>query len=270
MNIRELKKYTSFIKVTSILILNLSFMIIFCLPNFSSDTNSKENKDTVIQRVETQPSDIPVFNAPVCLLVGLNSTELAYKEISSLAGFELFSVPYRTDIKTLVDQINPTQVIIKHPSGFVGLYSTDGQLVRGVQIVRNNDFANGQGTPPSIIQPTEADPMYENVFYPGSVTGALPHGGLGYTTPPKGRGTARHLLKIATLLSLKPFQYPGYFRAFQTYNKEKLFPALFLPQLPTVIGAASTYADAKLDEGEYETNRAQPRDYMFQPIIEGY
>ena len=108
------------------------------------------------------------------------------------------------------------------------------------------------------------------MFYPGSNTGAIPHGGLGYTTPPKGRDRGRHFLKIATLLSLKPFQYPGYFRAFQTYDKEKLFPALFLPQLPAVIGAVSTYADAKLDQGEYENARSQPRDYMFQPIIEGY
>ena len=260
----------NFNKVILILILNLSFIVIFSLPNFSSESNSESNKDTVVQRVETQPSDIPVFNAPVCLLVGLNSTELTYREISSLAGFELFSVPYRTDIRTLVSQINPTQVIIKHPSGFTGLYSIDGQLVRGVQLVRNNDFANGQGTPYSIIQPTEGNPMYETVFYPGSVTGAVPHGGLGYAKPPKGRGTARHLLKIATLLSLKPFQYPGYFMAFQTYDNEKLFPALFLPQVPAVIGAVSTYADARLDSGEYETARTQPRDYMFQPIIEGY
>ncbi|OGI06729.1 MAG: hypothetical protein A3I68_08255 [Candidatus Melainabacteria bacterium RIFCSPLOWO2_02_FULL_35_15] len=263
------KKHIPFIKVASILILNLFFIFIFCLPNLSSDSN--KDKHNIIQRVETQPSDVPVFHAPVCLLVGLNSTELAYREISSLAGFELFSVPYRTDIKTLIEQINPTQVIIKHPSGFVGLYATDGQLIRGVQIIRNNEeFANGQGTPSSIIQPTEGNPMYETVFYPGSVTGAVPHGGLGYVTPPKGRGVARHFLKLASLLGLTPFQYPGYFMAYNTYDKEKLFPALFLPQVPVAIGAAATYADARLDSGEYETARTQPRDYMFQPIIEGY
>lgn len=246
--------------------MNLFLMIIFCLPNFSIESSDSE----VVQRVETQPSDIPIFNAPVCLLVGLNSTELTYREISSLSGFELFSVPYRSDIMLLIEQIKPTQVIIKHPSGFVGLYSTDGQLIRGIQVIRDNDFANSEGTTTSIIQPTGANPMYENLFYPGSITGAIPHGGLGYTAPPKGRGTARHFLKLATLLGLRPFQYPGYFKAFQTYDKEKLFPALFLPQIPNVIGAIATYGDAKLDEGEYETYRAQPRDYMFQPVVEGY
>ena len=263
---KRTKKYKFLIKTTSILVLNLSLMLGFCLPNFSNEPFTSE----VVQRVETQPSDIPIFNAPVCLLVGLNSTELNYREISSLAGFELFSVPYRADIKTLAEQIKPTQIIIKHPSGFVGLYSTDGQLIRGIQTVNQDKFASGQGTPPSIIQPTEANPMYENLFYPGSVTGSVPHGGLGYTPPPKGRNNARHLLKLGALLGLRPFQYPGYFMAYNTYSNEKLFPALLLPQVPAVIGAVSSYADAKLDQGEYESARAQPRDYMFQPVIEGY
>ncbi len=250
------------LKIILLLLLNLSL----CLPTYSSKPTTSEP----IQRVETQPSDVPIFNAPICLLVGLNSPELTYREISVLAGFELFSVPYRSDIQKLVEQINPTQIIIKHPSGFVGLYSTDGQLIRGVQTINQDEFANGQGMPPSIIQPTEANPMYENLFYPGSVTGAVPHGGLGYTPPPKGRGQARHLLKLSALLGLRPFQYPGYFMAYSTYQDEKLFPALLLPQVPAVIGAISSYADAKLDEGEYETARTQPRDYMFQPVVEGY
>ena len=259
------KKINSFVKTIPVIILTVSFAAAFILPVFSAPSVSEP-----VQRVETQPSDIPIFNAPVCLLVGLNSTELTYREISSLAGFELFSVPYRSDIKTLTEQIKPTQIIIKHPSGFVGLYSIDGQLIRGVQVVNQDEFASGQGTPSSIIQPTEGNPPYENIYYPGAVTGAVPHGGLGYATQPKGRNTGRHLLKIGTLLGLTPFQYPGYFKAFQTYDKEKLFPALFLPQIPSVIGTISSYADAKLDTGEYETARSQPRDYMFQPVIEGY
>lgn len=260
------KKDFSVIK-SSIVFLNLLLMLVLCLPGFSKDKPSSE----VVQRVETQPSDVPAFNAPVCLLVGLNSNELTYREISSFAGFELFSVPYRTDIKTLIEQMKPTQVIIKHPSGFVGLYAIDGQLVRGVEIVRSNDhFANGQGTPDSIIQPTEANPMYENIYYPGATTGSVPHGGLGYATQPRGRNIGRHLLKLGSLLGLAPFQYPGYFMAYNTYDNEKLFSALVLPQVPVAIGAVSSYADAKLDQGEYESYKSQPRDYMFQPVIEGY
>lgn len=257
----KLKKHNS-IKV--ILLLVFSFYLSFPFCSVKSETVEP------IQRVETQPDDVPVFGAPVCLLVGLNGNELTYREISALAGFELFTVPYRSDIKELSKQINPTQIIIKHPSGFVGLYSVDGQLVRGVQTVNLDEFAAGQGTPQSIIQPTEGNPMYETIYYPGSVTGAVPHGGLGSVEAPKGRGLARHLLKTTALLGLRPFQYPGYFMAYNTYDEEKLFPALLLPQVPSVIGAVASYADAKLDQHEYDVAKTQPRDYMFQPIIEGY
>lgn len=214
-----------------------------------------------------------VFQNPVCLLVGISSNELSYRELSSLSGFELFNVPYRADLKTLIEQINPVQVIIKHPSGFIGLYTKEGELLRGVQASSGssqNLSVSPESVPPSIVQPVEANPIYENIYYPGSVTGAIPHGGLGYTEPPKGRGVFRHLLKLATLTGLVPFQYPGYFMAYNTYSEEKLFPALAFPNAPLAIGAAATIFDAKLDEAQYEQARSQPRDYNFQPVIEGY
>lgn len=238
----------------AILNLVLIIAIVFSLPVFAFDAQDTRH-----------------FGSPVCLLVGLSSTELSYREVSNLSGFELFSIPYRSDIKVLVEQIKPTQVIIKHPSGFVGLYATDGQLIRGVQTASESDIAiHPQAVPPSIIQPTEANPVSENLYYPGSQTGAVPHGGLGYTPPPKGRAFKRHLLKLASLAGLVPFQYPGYFMAYNTYNQEKLLPALAFPNVPLAIGAASSYFDAKLDSAEYENARTQPRDYKFQPVIEGY
>lgn len=243
------------------------FTIVSPIPVFSND---EEATPRLIQDLNNDnEQDLPKFNDPVCLLVGINSTELSYRELSALSGFELFSVPYRADLKALTEQIKPAQVIIKHPSGFVGLYTNTGELLRGVLTTRGNDFT-ASGDTPSIIQPTEANPTYENLFYPGNLTGSIPAGGLGYTPPPRGRTVKRHILKIGTLLGLAPFQYPGYFMAYNTYKEEKLFPALFLPQVPAAIGAISAYADARLDQGEYEQARSQPRDYMFQPVIEGY
>ena len=257
------------------LMIMLSILAIsFSLPVLSYDLPSPVLNEQIQNspQVLVQPStNIPIFNSPTCLLVGLNSNELSYREISNLSGFELFNVPYRSDIKTLVEQIKPTQIIIKHPSGFIGLYSIDGQLIRGVQTTYENQVAIGGGAmPPSIIQPTEANPPYESQFYPGSATGSVSRGGVGYAPPPKGREVLRHFLKLASFLGLAPFQYPGYFNASRTYNQEKLLPALALPNVPVAIGAAATYADAKLDAAEYENVRNQPRDYMFQPVIEGY
>ena len=251
--------------VCLLVVLLCSFNFSFVLAASPSDVN---------QRIETTQEDIPNFSSPVCLLVGLNSSELSYQEVSALSGFELFSVPYRSDIRTLVEQINPTHVIIKHPSGFVGLYLPGGQLVRGVQTsLSNQNNIVSQGVPSSILQPVEANPVYDGLYYPGSLTGGVPHGGIAYTTPPKGRNLKRHFLKLASLLSLVPYEYPGYFKVFQYAHGPKnslLFPYLVGSQVTPAIGAAASYADAKIDEAEYNDARTQPRDYKFQPVIEGY
>ena len=254
-------------------ILGLSMLLVFPLTNHSQEQNPQAVPPAPIEvdKEELQPDNVPAFHAPVCLLVGLNSKELSYSEISVLSGFELFSVPYRTDIQAVVEQIKPSQVIVRHPSGFVGLYTTDGELIRGIKTLRDYDVQTGyNATPPSILKPTEAHPMYENLYYPGALSGAIPHGGIGHASHPKGRGVGRHILKLTALLGLTPFQYPGYFMAYQTYDTEKLFPALVLPQVPTAIGAAATIIDSRYDQAEYGEVRSQPRDYMFQPIVEGY
>ncbi|OGI19481.1 MAG: hypothetical protein A3B68_04110 [Candidatus Melainabacteria bacterium RIFCSPHIGHO2_02_FULL_34_12] len=255
------------IKIKNILGLVLCIMALnFSLPSYSEDTSLAIKAQT-----QLDPSKVPSFNNPVVLLVGLSESELSYREVSSLAGFDFFSVPYRSDLKALTSQVNPAQVIIKHPSGFVGLYSPEGQLIRGIDTTMGPEVSvNAGNVPPSIIQPTEANPIFENLYYPGAVTGSVAHGGLGYTPPPRGRTFGRFLLKLATFTGLTPFQYPGYFQHFATIEQRQIFPNLLLPNVPIAIGAAAQYADAKFDQAEYQDARTQPRDYMFQPVIEGY
>ena len=248
--------------------MSLIFVINLALPNFSNDF---QDPSVVVEKGITDREHLLESNNPIALLVGINGSELSYHEISNLSGIELFSVPYRSDLMLLIEQIKPSQVIIRHPSGFVGLYSVQGQLIRGVQTTGGSQqVANFPGVPPSIIQPTEANPVYENVYYPGSVTGAIPHGGLGYTTPPKGRGVFRHLLKLLSFGTMYPYQYPGFPNSGFNLNQDKLFPSLITTGIPTGISAAASIIDSKFDASDYEEARAQPRDYMFQPVIEGY
>ena len=254
-------------KLITVLLLLLTINFSFPLPIFSLDSTDL-NTGNDEQAVTT--TDAPNFTNPVCLLVGLNSSELSYREISALSGFELFSVPYRADLKPIISQMKVSQVIIKHPSGFVGLYSTDWQLVRGIETVNGADpTISQQVVLPSILQPTAGHAGYfQTVAYPGTETGTVPHGGLGYTPSPKGRDVKRHLLKLASLIGLVPFGYPGYFKNYGT--QKQLFPVILTQQVPLAIGAGATYADSKLDAAEYDQARPQPRDYMFQPVIEGY
>ena len=261
-----------FQKATFCLSLSIALAINLSLPNLSVEQVENPTLEGTKIDVGTQNEDSPIFKNPVCLLVGLNSTELSYHEISNLSGFELFSVPYRSDIMLLIEKINPSQIIIRHPSGFVGLYSTNGQLVRGVEVTTASQIPSYPSSiPANITQPTEANPNFENVYYPGSVTGQIPHGGIGYSPPPKGRGIFRHLLKLAAFGTLQPFQYPGNFNGITNdYDQMTLFSSLFFSAAPTAVFAAASTVDANLDAGEYNTARTQPRDYMFQPVIEGY
>ena len=58
--------------------------------------------------------------------------------------------------------------------------------------------------------------------------------------------------------------------AYNTYDQENLFSALVLHNVPLAIGGAATFADSVLDQSDYENARVQPRDYKYQPEIEGY
>ena len=261
------EKTKHYLKSFVIVLLFAISILVQPMPVISSDSS------TLLPQTN-QPINVNkenLFDVPVTLLVGLSSSELSYREISALSGFELFTVPYRADIKNLVEQIKPSQIIIKHPSGFTGLYTPEGQLVRGIQTIAGLEVSVNTGTvPPSIIQPEVANPVYENVYYPGANTGEIPLGGVGYTPPPRGRGLKRHLLKLLTFTGILPFQYPGYFKDFGTTAQKQLVPSLLFPHIQGGIAAAAQYADAKLDAAEYENARTQPRDYMFQPVIEGY
>lgn len=265
-----MKKITSLLFAALLLAYGIAPAVSY--PDTQLEVKQEISNDGAVQRIETKPTDIPNFKNPIVLLVGLSSKELTYRELSNLSGFEFFSVPYSTDIKKLSQQINPPQVIVKHPSGFVGLYTAEGQLVRGVETETGNEgIADANGVPPSIIQPIDTDTSHREWYYPGSLTGSIPHGGLGYEPPPKKQSRLRGLIKLAAFGSLVPFQYPGYHRDLTVLDGERqLFPALFAPIAPNVITSTASYFDSKLDQAEYESARTQPRDYMFQPIYENY
>lgn len=218
----------------------------------------------------SQDSNTPTAN-PVVLLVGISNGELTYRELSSFTGFEFFTVPYGTDIMALTQRIQPSQIIIRHPSGFTGLYTVNGQLVRGVETTIANEYQIA-GTNPSIIKPADANTSYRRMQYPGGATGSVPHGGLGYVPPKSGTNSSRnHFAMIVTNSAVVPFQYPGYFRNLNVLDGEaNLFRFLLSPIAPAIVLTAANYVQAMSEQKGYDEAITQPRDYMFQPELEGY
>lgn len=232
-----------------------------------SNLNSGSN---VQQRIETKIEDIPHFANPVVLLVGLDNKELTYREFSNLSGYDFFTVPYGTDTTNLVEQVKPNQVIVKHPSGFVGLYSPSGQLIRGVETISGNEEIAINGVPESIVKPGDSVP-FDMINYPGAFTGSVPQGGLGYVPPPTNPTLKRHILKTVSYGAIGSFQYPGFFKGLDPFDSTtSLLPSLIFPLAPNLISTVASYVDSKLDQQEYARVRTQPRDYKYQPEVEGY
>jgi hypothetical protein len=264
--------------------LTLATLLVLFLPAFSyandeievlpDESLTEDNQMPEVKPVTEKKERI--FKNPVCLLVGINSNELSYRELSGLSGFELFSVPYRSDIKSIVEEINPSQVIIKHQSGFVGLYTPAGQLIRGVQGVASSDLTSIPGAvTQSIIQPAEANPLFDSVYYPGGIpSGSIASGGVGYNKQPTGKGGVwRNLLKLASFGYIGIPMYPRYFYGKTNFigsDTGSIFGSLILPAVPNAVSALATFADNKIDAAEYDQARAQPRDYKFQHETDGY
>lgn len=272
------KSKINFLTLAIVLVLFLPCSL-FAYDGVEQPDNQQLNQDS--QMPEPQPvteKKERIFKNPVCLLVGLSSNELSYREISGLSGFELFSVPYRFDINSLVEEIKPSQIIIRHQSGFVGLYTPGGQLIRGVQGIASADLASIPGSvPESIIQPSQANPLFDSVYYPGgTAAGSIASGGIGYNKQPTaGRGGKwRNLLKLASFGYIGIPMYPKYFYGNATITGtdrgDSIFGSLLLPALPNAVSALATYTDTKIEAAEYEQARSQPRDYKFQHETDGY
>lgn len=264
--LKKLFKCTGYLAVVALLLFNYSLSVVSSFEEHVPQVNNKIKDGT----------QLPDFTSPVALLVGLNSSDLSYRELSNLVGYELFSVPSRSNVQEIISQIQPTQVIIKHQSGFVGLYTPSGELIRGVQTIYGDQTANlNQTVPQSILQPQEANPLYDNVYYPGSAVGTVPYGGLSYDTRPKGKSIFRNLLKFLSFTYVTPpVPYPGFFNTDNFTNGtlpvNPPLGAVLLPTVPAAINAGSSYLDTRFDGIEYDQARSQPRDYMFQPVIESY
>lgn len=66
------------------------------------------------------------------LMVGATVDDLAESEKSILDNYEVVQVPAESAWERVLEQSDATRVIIKQPSGFVGIYDADGKLMRRV------------------------------------------------------------------------------------------------------------------------------------------
>lgn len=70
----------------------------------------------------------------VILLVGLKQHELAHNELGLLQGKKVIEVIRTGNWMNAVTKADASEVIVRHNSGFTGLYSPNGDLVRPIEL----------------------------------------------------------------------------------------------------------------------------------------
>lgn len=211
------------------------------------------------------------------ILVGISPYELAPSESKVLEEGKIIQIPQSHDWQREIDELyKPSKVILRQPSGFVGLYDSKGTLLRRMEL----------NSPPNIPQYTEPPPPSSRAYYAkdmdniGYQTGgtvdpfaevdrfanknqAKLAPGWGYGEPRQKRGIGGALLDFAAIAPLDPvtpFNYPG------TYNSMGLAGAYSLGVLPHVGGLFVEMKRAHDDQKHYEATRLQVPTYHERPV----
>jgi hypothetical protein len=71
---------------------------------------------------------------PVTLLVGLKAFELAQQEAPTIAGRKIIEINRTGNWVDAVKKTHAQQIIVKQNSGFVGLYTREGALIRAIEM----------------------------------------------------------------------------------------------------------------------------------------
>lgn len=216
----------------------------------------------------------PVY-ADSVLLVGLSPTELSSSENNLLAGKEIVKIPFSYSWLSNVKQVEPNSIILKQPSGFVGLYDPKGNLVRQVSVMDPViDSTYNYGT--TANDPYFRQDMTSNRWdvlgyttggrrnqYSGLTNEVIQNNhpklapGWGYNSQvrggsssggPNGGGVKNALLSFVSLLpadAATPFNYPG------TYTSLGMSGAYALGTLPHIGGLAAQVVRARDNQAQY-------------------
>lgn len=225
--------------------------------------------------------EINLDNSKVLLLVGTRAQEIADNERSIFQGKKVVEVPKTDNWQKNISALNANEVIVKQNTGFVGLYSASGFLIRPIQTVEDQYNNNTIGSGPSYPDPVQRMTYQQFVYDPYSTGGlqnpyALPPTseprnyarlapGWGYNTevekPKSKRSIVMDFLDFVPIDTVTPLNYPGYF------DQRGLTTAYGLGVIPHVGGLVARVARANKDQNDYEYYRAQgPSDTAEYPV----
>ncbi len=231
------------------------------------------------QLTVARASEIYDPNLMVILFVGVSANELAEHEKKLLRGKKVIEIEKTDNWEKSIINTSAQEVVVRQNTGFVGLYTPNGSLVKGLDLIgAPNPYLANQPIPTPV-----QSMVYQDVDKQGYTTGgridpyqplviyepknnARLSAGWGYNSQldqPKTykRSAIVDFLNFAPIDAVTPFNYPG------TFDQVSIPAAYGLGVLPHIGGlfAARRRAKAEQQNFEYYQRQGAP-DYLEEPV----
>jgi hypothetical protein len=213
----------------------------------------------------------------VILLVGVKAHELAGYEQELLHNKRIIEVPKTNNWQKVVDNSNASEIIVKQNSGFVGLYTPSGILLKSIDMADGSNPTKQYSSTPvqTMTYQEEVDFGYRvggridpykpiNVYEPKN--NARLAAGWGYNStrnhPESRRGTLSRFLDFSPLDTVTPLNYPGHF------DQRNLTFAYGIGVIPHIGALAAATLKARGDSQYYDESRINSGvpNYVEQPV----
>lgn len=236
---------------------------------------------TLLNFAEVQASYITESRQNTILLVGVNPDELSDYEHKILQGKRIIEIPYSLDWHKSLDNNHADEIVLKQNSGFVGLYTPGGSLVRPIDLQGGNPYLEHNPTPP-MYTPVghqmewdqvgyatggRADPFkpVTSKIYPQD--GSKLAAGYGYNSQldqPRifKKSSFIDLLNFVPIDTVTPFNYPG------TFDQHGLGAVYTIGALPHIGGTIAQMRRAQSEKANFDYYQQQlPPNNIEQPVV---
>ena len=209
------------------------------------------------------------------LLVGLTGDELADNERKVLIGKRVIEVPYSDTWQKAIAGTNANEVILKQNTGFVGLYTQAGFLIKPLETQAGNPYFKNNAEPSATERlgheleyarygystGGRIDPYQPKADYYDPQDTMRLAAGYGYNTQASQPRTTKRtvigdLFNFVPIDVVTPFNYPG------TYDQLGISSAYALGVIPHIGGAIVATRRAQADKANYDYYKQQyPPDH---------
>ncbi|MCH2226524.1 MAG: hypothetical protein MK033_02005 [Candidatus Caenarcaniphilales bacterium] len=222
--------------------------------------------------------------APVIVLVDLHTWDLADSEMDIFNDKKILEVTRIDGWQDIVSEVQAVDVVVKHQSGYCGLYTAQGEFIREITLKDQDipSYYNEKFLPNGVETQKSKhwrDPGYANG---GLVDPYRPHRearndeykindykrlnpGWGYKTVDNRKGVSGHIfdfMRIAPLSTVTPFNYPGTYGG----NNLGLASAWSLGAIPAIGGLVGSIGKAKRDQENYDRALQAQEQFIDYPV----